>query len=477
MSSGLRHIISIIFLFIRISTLHTQQPSDYRVTRLSLNDALFSEISPVIVRDGIVFCSDRRFSSIMDRKSFEGKRIYNVYMAIRKDTSEFNKPVMLRSERSGLFNCGPLCIASDGKTVWFTSEVETGRITRKRSFRNHSGLFTAELKGNELVSLSAFPFNNNEYNIAQPSLSSDGRFLYFASDMPGGEGKSDIYYSELINGIWSKPVNMGTAINGPGIENFPFIHPSGRLYFSSDRPGGYGGLDVYFTYKSADKWIDPVLVPEPVNSPANDFAFVAGEDLQSGFFASDRMINDDIYRFTSIIIRKAVCDTLVENSYCYEFTEENAIKYDTIPFRYEWHFGDGKKGTGPSVIYCYSGPGTYFVRLDVINLITGEVRYNEKTYNLEITDIEQPYISVADTAVAGHNVILSADKTNLPGWNITKYYWNFGDETAATGMEVNKKYLKPGTYNIQLIVTDEPGAGGVIREVCICRNIVIISEL
>jgi hypothetical protein len=82
--------------------------------------------------------------------------------------------------------------------------------------------------------------------------------------------------------------------------------------------------------------------------------------------------------------------------------------------------------------------------------------YNEKTYNLEITDSEQPYISAADTAVAGHNVILSAHKTNLPGWEIARYYWNFGDETVATGMEVNKKFLKPGTYNVQLIVTAEP---------------------
>ena len=297
MHTGLRHIISIAFLFLGISTLHSQQPSVYRVTRLSFNDAVFSEISPVIVRDGIVFCSDRRFSSVRDRKSFEGNRIYNIYMATGKDTAEFHKPVMLRSERSELFNSGPLCIASDGKSVWFTSEVETGRITRKRTYRNHSGLFTAELNGNELVSLKPFPFNSNEYNIAQPSLSSNGRFLYFASDMPGGEGNSDIYYSELINGNWSKPVNMGPVINGPGIENFPFIHPSGRLYFSSDRPGGPGRLDVYYTSRSADGWYEPVLVAEPVNSPADDFAFVAGEDLQSGFFTSDRRINDDIYRF------------------------------------------------------------------------------------------------------------------------------------------------------------------------------------
>ncbi len=87
------------------------------------------------------------------------------------------------------------------------------------------------------------------------------------------------------------------------------------------------------------------------------------------------------------------------------------------------------KGIGPSVIHCYPGPGSYLVQLDVVNLITKEVLYNEKTYNLEITDVEQPYISAPDQGIAGQRIRFSADSTNLPGWNIARYYWNFGDET------------------------------------------------
>ena len=454
-----------------------QQPSVYRITRMPFNDPIFSEISPVIVKDGIVFCSDRRFSAVKDRKSFDGNRIYNIYMVQRKDTSDYIRPLMLKSERSELFNNGPLCFASDGKTVYFTSEVETGNLTKKRTYINHSGIFTAELSGNKLVSLIPFPFNSNEYNIAQPSLSADGRYLYFASDMPGGQGGSDLYFSEKVNGQWSKPVNLGPVINSAGTENFPFIHSSGRLYFSSDRTGGIGRLDVYYTSLNDGKWDKPVLVPEPVNSPADDFAFVAENDLQTGFFSSDRRTNDDIYRFASTIIRKTVCDTLVENNYCYELIEENAVKFDTLPFRYEWKYGDGNKGLGPFVTYCYPGPGSYLIQLDVVNLITGEVMYNEKTYKLEITDVEQPYISAVEKGLAGDQVTFSAEKTNLPGWKIARYYWNFGDETVATGNEVNKTFTKPGTYNVQLIVTTEPEPGGIIREACVCRNIVILPGL
>jgi hypothetical protein len=121
------------------------------------------------------------------------------------------------------------------------------------------------------------------------------------------------------------------------------MHPSGRLYFTSDRPGGFGKLDVYYTSLNNGSWEDPVLLPEPINSTSDDFAFVAEPDLQNGYFASNRRNEDDIYKFTSTIIRKASCDTLEENNYCYRFFEENAVKQDTVPFRYEWKFGDGNQ--------------------------------------------------------------------------------------------------------------------------------------
>ena len=164
------------------------------------------------------------------------------------------------------------------------------------------------------------------------------------------------------------------------------------------------------------------------------------------------------------------------NNYCYEFLEENAVKWDTIPFRYEWKFGDGTTGAGAVVEHCYPGPGRYLIQLDVINLVTKEVMYNEKTYSLEITDIEQPYITSPDEAVTDQRIRFSAEETNLPGWNIDRYYWNFGDETIAIGKEVDKVYHRPGTYNVQLIVSTEPDPGGVVREACICKNITIFHD-
>jgi len=308
-------------------------------------------------------------------------------------------------------------------------------------------------------------------------VSSDGKLLFFSSDMPGGQGGSDLYYCKLINGEWGEPENLGAKVNSPESENYPYMHASGRLYFASTRPGGLGGMDIYYTTFTSGKWDEPVHMPDPINSASDDFAFVAQDNLQTGYLASNRNKSDDIYEFKSLIIRKPSCDTLVENSYCFRFVEENAIKVDTLPFRYEWKFGDGSKATGIVVEHCYDNPGTYIVQLDVVNLITKEVLRNQKSDTLVITEIVQPYITVADKTDMGQKINLSADKTNLPGWNINSYYWNFGDESIGTGKEIEHTYLKAGTYTIQLIVTTEAEPGGSVREACISKNIIVIPKL
>ncbi len=469
-------ILVFVLLLLLVNTLaRAQQPSVYKVSRMPFNSGGFSNISPVIVKDGILFCSDRRFSSIKDRTAFDGHRLYNIYLAEKKDTSGFEKPVVLKSERSTRFNNGPLCLAPDGKTVYFTSEVETGKIAENKNYKNHSGIFIAELHGSDLSQIRPFKYNDTQYDMGQPSVSSDGRYIFFACDKPGGEGKSDLYYCEFVNGDWSAPLNLGPTVNSTGSENYPFMHSSGKLYFTSDRPGGFGNLDVYYTMLRNGVWDSPVLLPEPINSASDDFAFVADTDLQTGYFASNRRSEDEIYKFESTIIRKAVCDTLQENNYCYRFYEENAVKYDTLPFRYEWNFGDGTKASGSVVEHCFSKPGVYTVQLDAVNLLTKEISYNEKTETVVVSAIEQPYISAPDKIDSNKNISLSADSTNLPGWKISRYYWNFGDETIAVGNNVTKSYLKPGIYNIQLIVTGEPVPGEAAKEACVSKNIIVVN--
>lgn len=474
MSLKYAYIIYIMLLF--TNAVAGQKPAVYEVKRMDFSESGFSDISPVMVNDGVIFCSNRRFSSVTDRVGFDGNRIYNLYLSKPKDSTRWTRPELLESERIEKFNNGPLCVSADGKTVYFTSEVVTDKRVKKRNFKNHSGIFIGNLSGTSLTGIKPFAYNSSSYMVGHPSISKDGKYLFFASDMPGGQGGSDIYYCELVNGSWSKPVNMGPKINTSKSENYPCIHPSGKLYFASDRPGGRGRMDIWSTSFYDGSWEEPVVLPEPINSSADDFAFYADPDMHEGFFSSNRgSSDDDIFRFTSTIIRKANCSELLENSYCYRFLEENAVKYDSIPFTFTWTFSDGAKMEGKTVDHCFKGPGKYHVRLDVVNLITKEIINNEKSDTILVEDEIQPYITSADNAEPGKPVRLDASQTNLPGWNITQYYWNFGDETIDTGEKVDKAWTRPGTYTVQLIVTASPDGTGKSRESCVAKNITIRS--
>ena len=451
-----------------------QTPQLYSVERMPFNTNHFNDISPVIGTDGgIMFSSDRRLSAITDQTSFDGRRLFNIF----RIAGNGNAATELKSERAMKFNSGPFCISPDGRYIYFTSEVETGRRTRNRNFVNRNGIFIAELSGNEMFNVQPFLYNSWDYDVGQPSLSADGKTLYFASNKPGGYGGSDIYSCELVNGEWTEPVNLGSEVNSSASESYPYIHSSGKLYFSSDRDGGFGKLDIYSTGKFDGKWEKPMLMPEPINSTSDDFAFVIEPQQQKGYFTSNRANYDNIYSFTSHIRRMAVCDTLQTNSYCYQFEEINAInEADTTPFRYIWKFGDGNTAVGAVVVHCYEKPGTYIVQLDVENINTNVTLYNEKMDTLIITDIEQPYITSPDYATVGAAIKLDDNNTYLPGWNIEQYYWNFGDETVQIGTEVDKVFIRPGTYNIQLIVSEKALPDGTIRETCICKDITISAQ-
>ena len=471
-----KYILNLLLIFLGLSDIVSAQGPLFEVKPISFNLANSSQIAPVLYKDGIIFCSDRRISSVKQTTTFNDERLYNIFLAERKDSS-WNAPHEIKVNAGSMIYSGPLCIAPDGKTVYFTSGVLQGRAARKRNVKNPAGIFIGELIGPEIINVKPFEYNDplNMYNVGYPSISKDGKYLFFASDKAGGQGSSDLFYCELINNKWNAPVNLGSKVNSPSKENYPYMHPSGRLYFSSNRPGGLGGFDIYYTTLSMGSWQEPVRLPEQINSSSNDFAFVAEDNLQTGYFTSNRdRSNDGIFRFSSKIIRKVNCDSLQYPNYLYEFIDQNATKFDTIPFLYTWHFGDGTSADGVKTEHLYSGPGIYIIRLDVVNLVTKQIKKDEKTIRLEIPDIVQPYISAPAVCKTGTQLKLNADSTNLPGWDIKQFYWNFGDETVAIGKVADKTYLKPGSYDIQLIVTSNPDAKGVSKEACVMKNINVI---
>lgn len=457
---------------------NAQAKGSFEVSDIKSISSASDDMAPVILKDGILFCSNRKTNPFLTRKNLDGIRLFDLYFA---PFGSDGAPGKVSRFAPGLVrdaNIGPAAVSPDGNRLYFTRNYLEGKKLRKNE-SNKLGIFIATRNGNQWADIQPFEYNNTEYNLSYPFISNDGRFLFFSSDMPGGEGSYDIYMCENVEGKWSKPVNLGKTVNSSAAEIHPFLHTSGKLYFASDRAGGLGGLDIWSSTLSYGTWENPVHLDEPLNSTADDFALYAEQGGMEGYFTSNRhRFNDDIFRFASTIIRWSRCDTLKKNSYCYEFVEENALKSDTLTmgFKWEWNFGDGQKGEGVTAEHCYAGPGLYDVTLDIVNLITGGVEKRQASYELEVTDYIQPVITSPDTVRSGESFTLSAGESNLPGMNIARYYWNFGDETVSTGTEVTKVFSVPGRYNIQLIVSSVPGQSGVVRELCVCKDIEVIEK-
>lgn len=157
------------------------------------------------------------------------------------------------------------------------------------------------------------PFNNANWSTAHPALSADGRTLVFVSDRPGGYGGSDLYVSTLQadGSAWSEAVNLGPDINTPGEEVFPFLHVDGTLYFSSDGLPGLGGLDLFEAAPAsasgqALRYAEPVHMGAPLNSSRDDYGLYLDETRSGGYTVSNRFGGaggDDLYRVRNVGVR------------------------------------------------------------------------------------------------------------------------------------------------------------------------------
>jgi outer membrane protein OmpA-like peptidoglycan-associated protein len=144
------------------------------------------------------------------------------------------------------------------------------------------------------------PFNNDNFSNAHPTITRDGSELYFASNRPGGYGGMDLYMVRKEGPIWSEPINLGPNVNTEGNEMFPFISNIGTLYFASDGHAGLGGLDIFFSEKNQKgEWMIPLNMGVPLNGSQDDFSIYYDDTNDQGYFCSNRsgQGNDDIYFF------------------------------------------------------------------------------------------------------------------------------------------------------------------------------------
>ncbi|SKB58900.1 WD40-like Beta Propeller Repeat [Parapedobacter luteus] len=240
-----------------------------------------------------------------------GNSFLRIYTADRAGDNTLHNPVIaVNSINNAPYHIGPVAAAHDGKTLYVTrtypgKEGSVSREDRRKYMTNKLELYLYTQTDDDW---EAMPFAHNDvaaYSVGHAALSGDGNILYFVSDMPGGQGGTDIWYCEKqADGSWGTPINAGATINSAGNELFPNIGPNGILYYASDGFPGMGGLDVFQATGSKATWTSPANLGYPVNSARDDFAYITnyeGEEGLAGYLSSNRKGgkgSDDIYGFT-----------------------------------------------------------------------------------------------------------------------------------------------------------------------------------
>lgn len=280
-----------------------RKPSFTAENLKGLNTA-FSEFSAVNFKAGLVFVSDRGQDLLEDNTYGWTKRpFYSVYYTEKKKSNpdQFETPVTFSRRINTDYHNGPVSFNKEQNFVVFTRvDLEEDSIEDKQV--NRPKLYFAYIK-DKVTQIERFPYNSHKYSTAHGCLSQDGNTLYFASDMPGGYGGMDIYVSKRTNNSWEKPVNLGAEINTNGNEVFPFLDANGSLYFSSDGLIGYGGLDVFSAELVNNQFAAPVNLYAPVNSPFDDFGIYFSRPGREGYITSNRpggLGEDDIYMISSV---------------------------------------------------------------------------------------------------------------------------------------------------------------------------------
>ena len=194
---------------------------------------------------------------------------------------------------------GNAVFTRDGKTMYFTrNNSKNGKRVRNGDKVSHLQLFKADFADGKWGNILPLPFNGDDFSTEHPALSADEKTLYFASDMPGTIGSFDIFSVSITDGAFGSPQNLGAAVNTDKKEQFPFVARDGKLYFSSNGHFGYGALDVFVSDMKNGLYTAPLNVGMPVNSGYDDFAFNIDPESKTGYFASNRKEGkggDDMY--------------------------------------------------------------------------------------------------------------------------------------------------------------------------------------
>lgn len=448
----------------------------HEVTLLDLGP-MAEDYAPTYLDSGIVFCSLRETEATIAFKNAEtGKPLADLYWAPMKDGMPHD-PVLFSANLASPVNEGPASFFNGGHSICFTrNQVLPKKLSNHKAADSQLGLFFSfELNGTWSAPVP-FPYNSPKYSAMHPAVSPKGDTLIFASDMPGGSGGMDLYRCIKNAGNWSPPSNLGPIVNGPANEVFPSFGGDGNLYFSSDRAGGAGRLDLYSAFFDGEDHFAPQALPEPFNSPGNDLGMATGPDDRNGWFSSDRSGVDRIYSYKRTVPKFRECTPQQLNNYCYSFKAKPHAATSTLPLDHMWDLGDGTQVRGLRADHCYKDPGAFHVRSILVDRKSGAIFHTLKEHDLVVEDIHQAWITAPDTVRTGRIVQLDAIRSNLPGFAAGEHHWDMGDGARLHGSTIQYTFPKAGEYEVRLDVLGKPDEKGVIHNQCNTRKIIVLDK-
>lgn len=282
-----------------INAIQSQQPY-FEIKTLNVNSEN-SDFGACWYGNKVVFASARPYRvSKQNFHSYNGSPFLDMYAANRETDGQLSGITLLNGDVSTKYHEGPACFTADGKTMYFTrNNFFKGKYGKSSKDVNNLKIFRAKWNGTTWTEEN-LPINSDEYSVGHPCLTADGAWMYFASDMPGGKGETDIWRVAINNdGSLGQPENLDGTVNTEGKEMFPFIDKDGNLFFASDGHLGLGGLDIFYAASDGKGAFAKAMNPGlPLNSSADDFALILDGESQTGYVSSNReggKGDDDIY--------------------------------------------------------------------------------------------------------------------------------------------------------------------------------------
>ncbi|MBP6374167.1 MAG: OmpA family protein [Flavobacterium sp.] len=271
----------------------------YELTHLKINSP-YSDYGSTVSNSTLVFASSRDTGSVFQRKHKWTNESFTCLYGSKIEGDACLDALKFATEINSKFHESSAVFSKDGQTMYFTrNNFNKGKKGKDANRITLLKIYRAQLVNGTWKNVTELPFNSNEFNTAHPALNPNETILYFASDRPGGFGKSDLWQVKILaDGTFGVPVNLGNNINTEGRETFPFVSKANELYFATDGYPGLGGLDIYQTELADSNWKKPQNIGSPANTSADDFGFYIDSDTQKGFLTSNReggKGNDDIY--------------------------------------------------------------------------------------------------------------------------------------------------------------------------------------